>query len=86
MSTTKKPRKRLQIVYENDQRPATEGGSVAVPQIPSPAKLKAASAAKKCKGFEPANWQQVLENIREMRKKRDAPVDSMGCEKCFDGS
>ncbi|GAA0172115.1 DNA glycosylase [Lithospermum erythrorhizon] len=29
----------------------------------------------------PANWEKVLEGIREMRSSEDAPVDSMGCEK-----
>jgi len=32
----------------------------------------------------PKNWQKVLENLREMRLKRDAVVDSMGAEMCFD--
>uniref|UniRef100_A0A1B6I1D0 Endonuclease III homolog n=1 Tax=Homalodisca liturata TaxID=320908 RepID=A0A1B6I1D0_9HEMI len=38
---------------------------------------------KRCK-WEPENWIQVLENIREMRKEKDAPVDDMGCDKCSD--
>ncbi|KAL3849065.1 hypothetical protein ACJIZ3_010947 [Penstemon smallii] len=29
----------------------------------------------------PANWEKVLEGIREMRSTENAPVDSMGCEK-----
>uniref|UniRef100_A0A7N0V6H5 DNA-(apurinic or apyrimidinic site) lyase n=1 Tax=Kalanchoe fedtschenkoi TaxID=63787 RepID=A0A7N0V6H5_KALFE len=29
----------------------------------------------------PANWEKVLEEIRNMRSSNDAPVDSMGCEK-----
>ncbi|CAG2108035.1 unnamed protein product [Medioppia subpectinata] len=33
---------------------------------------------------EPKNWRQILENIRKMRDKRDAVVDSMGAEKTFD--
>ncbi len=33
---------------------------------------------------EPKNWLKVLENIREMRSKRDAVVDQMGAEMCFD--
>jgi endonuclease-3 len=33
---------------------------------------------------EPKNWLKVLENIREMRSKRDAVVDQMGSEMCFD--
>lgn len=34
--------------------------------------------------WEPKNWQQMIENIREMRKTRSAPVDTMGCHKCSD--
>lgn len=34
--------------------------------------------------WEPANWREQLANIREMRKARDAPVDSQGCEKTAD--
>ncbi|CAG2162185.1 unnamed protein product [Oppiella nova] len=36
--------------------------------------------------FEPKNWKEILENIRKMRDKRDAVVDSMGAEKTFDES
>ncbi|XP_067390335.1 endonuclease III-like protein 1 isoform X2 [Emydura macquarii macquarii] len=36
--------------------------------------------------WEPRNWRQQLDNIREMRKNKDAPVDQMGAEKCFDSS
>jgi endonuclease-3 len=36
--------------------------------------------------WEPKNWREVVSNIREMRKQRDAPVDTMGCDKCADES
>ena len=32
-------------------------------------------------GEPPANWEKVLEGIRQMRSSEDAPVDTMGCEK-----
>ena len=32
----------------------------------------------------PSFWQDVLFNIRKMRASKNAPVDSMGCEKCGD--
>ncbi len=32
-------------------------------------------------GWEPKDWNEMLDNIREMRKEKDAPVDSMGAEK-----
>ncbi|XP_030634762.1 endonuclease III-like protein 1 [Chanos chanos] len=34
--------------------------------------------------WEPADWRRQLEFIREMRSARDAPVDHMGAEKCYD--
>lgn len=30
------------------------------------------------------NWYEMLKNLREMRKNSDAPVDSMGCQRCMD--
>ena len=32
----------------------------------------------------PANWELVYDNILEMRKELNAPVDSMGCERIHD--
>ncbi|XP_017786808.1 PREDICTED: endonuclease III-like protein 1 [Nicrophorus vespilloides] len=32
----------------------------------------------------PKNWKIVLNNLREMRKDHNAPVDSMGCDQCMD--
>ncbi|CAN7989074.1 unnamed protein product, partial [Ixodes hexagonus] len=34
--------------------------------------------------WKPDNWEQVLSNIRQMRQGKDAPVDTMGCDKCPD--
>ncbi|NXO48152.1 NTH protein, partial [Aramus guarauna] len=36
--------------------------------------------------WEPRDWRQQLERIREMRRNRDAPVDEMGVQKCYDSS
>lgn len=32
----------------------------------------------------PLNWETILENVKEMRKHKTAPVDEMGCHKCID--
>lgn len=32
----------------------------------------------------PQNWEKILQNIRLMRSCVDAPVDTMGCQKCAD--
>ncbi|XP_047389034.1 endonuclease III-like protein 1 isoform X1 [Sciurus carolinensis] len=34
--------------------------------------------------WEPQGWQQQLANIRTMRSKKDAPVDQLGAEHCYD--
>ncbi|XP_022916083.2 endonuclease III-like protein 1 [Onthophagus taurus] len=38
----------------------------------------------KYEGIGPGNWEVVLDNLREMRMNKDAPVDSMGCDQCPD--
>ncbi|RVE75815.1 hypothetical protein OJAV_G00002420 [Oryzias javanicus] len=40
--------------------------------------------AIKTERWEPPHWKDQLPCIREMRSRRDAPVDQMGAEKCFD--
>ncbi|KAK6642825.1 Endonuclease III-like protein 1 [Polyplax serrata] len=34
--------------------------------------------------WRPVNWEKTLSNIKEMRETRNAPVDTMGCDKCVD--
>lgn len=46
---------------------------------PSPDTTKSSSYIR-----EPAYWRQHLENIKEMRKESNAPVDSMGALACVD--
>lgn len=38
----------------------------------------------KTEHWEPPQWRKQLGFIREMRSGRDAPVDNMGAEKCYD--
>lgn len=59
-------RKSVEILYE-DSRETHDNKSVYF---------------KKEEKWEPANWREMLNNIRMMRSSFDAPVDSMGCEKC----
>ena len=60
------------------------------PQKTKPQKIKPAKTLKieKSEYFDPQplNWEELYENIREMRLKQDAPVDSMGCQKCYSES
>ncbi|KAM6079586.1 endonuclease III-like protein 1 isoform 1-T1 [Theristicus caerulescens] len=63
-------RKSVAIAYESGQGDGAEQG-ISEPQRPR---------------WEPKDWRQQLERIREMRRSRDAPVDEMGVEKCYDSS
>uniref|UniRef100_A0A667ZBU2 Endonuclease III-like protein 1 n=2 Tax=Myripristis murdjan TaxID=586833 RepID=A0A667ZBU2_9TELE len=38
----------------------------------------------KTERWEPPEWRTQLDYIREMRSSRDAPVDNMGAQKCYD--
>ncbi|XP_035515668.1 endonuclease III-like protein 1 [Morone saxatilis] len=38
----------------------------------------------KTEHWEPLDWKKQLGYIREMRRNRDAPVDKMGAEKCYE--
>ena len=38
----------------------------------------------KSDNWEPLDWQEVLANLKEMRKEQNAPVDSQGCERASD--
>lgn len=73
--STVSPKKRSHIKVEYDEI--------------SPSKVKKEETeydvnTEKTEDGKPFNWEVVLHNLREMRKKGDAPVDSMGCQKCPD--
>lgn len=53
-------------------------------KVESPPKLKRSPNQKSITYIEPPFWRQTLDNLRQMRSKFDAPVDSMGCDKCAD--
>ena len=76
---------------ESDVKPIDTGEfSGAVPTVHakkatkrSKVKIEYEEDGKKEK-WQPENWMEMLNNIQEMRKSADAPVDTMGCEKCMD--
>ncbi|XP_034044319.1 endonuclease III-like protein 1 [Thalassophryne amazonica] len=43
-----------------------------------------ATSAVKLEAWEPGEWREQLHCVREMRRGRDAPVDTMGAERCCD--
>lgn len=48
------------------------------PSVPKSRKMHVAKEIEE-EPWEPALWKQQYENIRQMRSKRDAPVDKYGC-------
>lgn len=69
-STSPKKRQHIQVEYDDV----------------SPSKVKKEENVMQSEDGKPLHWEAVLNNLREMRKNRDAPVDSMGCHKCPDES
>lgn len=81
LSTNKKPsRKHVKIECEKTDQGGDNRESVASKKRKKDTSAGQASSAN----WEPTNWREQLANIREMRKSRDAPVDSQGCEKTAD--
>lgn len=46
--------------------------------------IPATATDPKQKKWEPKDWREVLEKLRQMRQSRPAPVDTMGCHMCSD--
>ncbi|KAG8506406.1 Endonuclease III-like protein 1 [Galemys pyrenaicus] len=44
----------------------------------------AGAESPEARGWEPQDWRQHLANIRAMRSRKDAPVDRLGAECCYD--
>ncbi|XP_041363106.1 endonuclease III-like protein 1 isoform X2 [Gigantopelta aegis] len=79
-----KKRKHLAVKYEPD---SVDSSTVSVKTEPGIADIKPVLGFASPDDFvskrvcwEPLNWRQQLKNIREMRRERDAPVDTMGCD------
>ncbi|XP_018561825.1 endonuclease III-like protein 1 [Anoplophora glabripennis] len=72
----------LPIKVKKEPGDATEESNISV-KVEDPKKpIKSETNQKFLKM--PLNWEVVLDNLREMRKNFDAPVDSMGCHKCYE--
>ena len=83
----KKPvRKHVKIEYESENQDGGREQASDLKEVVAPKKRKKDTSVtkKQSSDWEPANWREQLANIREMRKLRDAPVDSQGCEKTAD--
>lgn len=85
-TSPKKPEKRkrapIKIEYEKTET-ARSAESCEVKKEDSDEKnLKKVKAEGN--DWTPLNWQATLENVKEMRKHKTAPVDEMGCHKCAD--
>lgn len=81
----KQPRRHIKIEYEKRQQEEEASDKNKIGTVAAKKRKKADSLAQpQSSGWEPANWREQLANIREMRKSRDAPVDTQGCEKTAD--
>ncbi|ENN76397.1 hypothetical protein HUJ04_006895 [Dendroctonus ponderosae] len=93
-----KPKKKLAACSENSTLapivadPESEASAVTKRKAPSSKRAhitiesteKETDSNPKTSKTMPPNWETMLNNVREMRKDSDAPVDTMGCHKCSD--
>jgi len=80
----KSARKHVKIEYEKQDEVQAGDDNKSQDVAAKKRKKDTSSAQAQNSVWEPANWREQLANIREMRKSRDAPVDSQGCEKTAD--
>ena len=81
----KQPRRHIKIECEkrHQEESASDDNKIENAAAKKP-KKEVSSSQGQTSGWQPDNWREQLANIREMRKSRDAPVDSQGCEKTAD--
>ncbi|XP_013407654.2 endonuclease III-like protein 1 [Lingula anatina] len=72
--------KKIKIEYEETDSSAHLISDAEDFEVP----VKREQQDSKRSAWEPPNCWQQLDNIREMRKNRDAPVDTMGCDRISD--
>ena len=83
----KEPRRHIKIEYEKRHEEDSSRDDKKTEDVAAK-KRKKDTSTEQTQGstWQPPNWREQLANIREMRKTRDAPVDSQGCEKTADES
>ena len=83
----KEPRRHIKIEYEKRHEEGSSRDDKKTEDVAAKKRKKDTSTAQtQGSTWQPPNWREQLANIREMRKTRDAPVDSQGCEKTADES
>ena len=83
----KEPRRHIKIEYEKRHEEGSSRDDKKTEDVAAKKRKKDTSTAQtQGSTWQPLNWREQLANIREMRKTRDAPVDSQGCEKTADES
>ena len=82
----KQPRRHIRIEYEEQQEDSSRDDKKTEDVAAKKRKKDTSTMETQGSTWQPTNWREQLANIREMRKTRDAPVDSQGCEKTADES
>ena len=82
----KEPRRHIKIEYEKRHEDSSRDDKKTEDVAAKKRKKDTSTEQTQGSTWQPLNWREQLANIREMRKTRDAPVDSQGCEKTADES
>ena len=82
----KEPRRHIKIEYEKRHEDSSRDDKKTEDVAAKKHKKNTSTAQTQGSTWQPLNWREQFANIREIRKSRDAPVDSQGCEKTADES
>lgn len=89
-SKNKLKREHVSIQYDEQIDKDTTEPKVKHEEVNLDKKLKTSTSTSEETNYNsnnrPPNWMDVVNNLREMRKDFNAPVDSMGCDRCADES
>ena len=85
LSSQRKPtRKHIKIEDVKEEAVTSADRGIEDEVVKKRMKKERSGAPTQIAEWEPSDWRKQLANIREMRKDREAPVDSQGCEKTAD--
>lgn len=79
-----KKRQHIEVITENDETSfladKNTADDVKTEIVKDEPEVKSEQVTDKCSGWEPQLWREQLQNVNEMRRERNAPVDTMGCD------
>lgn len=66
------------------EKPTKRAANSRAPKAPRKTRKLDVEYEEEKEAWRPVHWEEQLKNIEKMRSAKDAPVDTMGCERIAD--